>query len=1340
MLGFLSSSRRNAVAEDVARSDEVSRPTSSGGEFEKFFSILLGSLCNAWGTFIVMAWMGNHDTLAIVAQFGPIMRFNTAVLFTLLGSAIIARGFERRLLSSVLAGIVAATGAVTLLQYLLQADFGIDELLFHNPHLSGDLAGSRMSINSATCAVLVGLSLILLRDGRGRSWRLLVTGLLASAAAAVSVVAIFGHFTGLIAARGWFGSGGMSVPTAIGYFSVSAWICWLTARRETRTARGRVNWLPLTAGNAAVVATLALWHGLEYQDNQNVEQHVHRQFTTLCVELTYSLKHYDGVLTRMAARWNAAGQTPEPIWRADVKNYLQALRGFDTIAWVDADLKPRRVMNSPEFDFDAGQPIPAELLKWLQLAAPRTAQTIVAPNEKSPHERDIWLCKPITNAGMPDGWIVAVFDLRRLMREAIAHTSVEGQQLAIQSGTTELFRGSQSSDPGDLSLKQSRRLDFGGLSLNILDTPSRAWTSAQHSWLPAMTMFAGLIMSALLMSTLHLAASAREMYAHAMATQRRLRKTMALQQAILDNAQRSIISVSRDGVIQVFNRAAERTLGYSAAEMVGKHTPTVIHDSEEMAERARRLTEEFGRPLESPMDVFTAKPLLEGSEEREWTYVRKDGTRFPVLLSVCPIRDSSGEIPGFLGIANDITERRRLDAELERARLAAESASRAKSEFLANMSHEIRTPMNGIIGMTELMLTTEVTPDQRESLEIIQDSADALLTIVNDVLDFSKIEAGKLDLSSAPFDLGDKVGNAMRMLSGRAAQKGLELICSIDARIPRLVVGDADRLRQIIVNLVGNAIKFTTQGEILLHVEPCADDRSFQDASRCRLHFAVTDTGMGIPRDKQEAIFAAFAQADSSTTRQFGGTGLGLTISSRLVEMMGGRIWVESEVGQGSTFHFTAEFDQVPDGELPGACMQLKSLDGLSVLIVDDIDANRRILCDAVSRAGMRPHAVASASEGLAAAFDRVGRGQPFAAIITDYLMPGLDGLELTRVIRGADLVADTPIIMLSSAANAECIERGRQLGIHSCLAKPIKQADLLEALRLAIDASRPPQPKQQTMSAEKESEQMDESDEQHVPARSLRVLLAEDNPINQRVSSRMLERDGHHVTIANNGREAVELSQRQAFDLILMDVQMPEMDGFQATAAIRALEPAGGKHLPIIAMTAHAMQGDRERCLAAGMDSYITKPVRGVELRRELATIQPACDEPACESTSEPATGPCDWSRSLEAVDGNVEFLFELVNLFLEDVPPTMTELRRAVAQGDAPRAGKLAHRLRGSCQPFCAGVANTAAEQFESQAQSDVAVDELKASFVHLDATIESLLRQLSSLSNASPSAMAR
>lgn len=1297
---------------------------------ETLFSIVLGGLCSAWGVFIVMAWRSNPTILNAIAQLGPIMRFNTAVVFILLGSAIIARAFQRTRVSRCLAGIVAAVGAVTLLQYLLHADYGIDELLFHNPY-TGDLAGSRMSINSATCALLVGLSLILIRDGRGRSWRLLATGLLASAAAAVSVVAIFGHFTGLIAARGWFGSGGMSVPTAVGYFACSAWVCWLTARRESRSAKGRMNWLPLTVGNAAVVATLALWHGLEYQDNQNVERHLDRQLTTLCVELTYSLKHYEGVLTRMAARWDAAGQTPEPIWRADVKNYLQALRGFDTIAWIDADLQPRRVMSSPEFDFDAGQPIPVALLKWLQAATSPSVQTTIAENEKSPHERDIWLCKPVKNQGKPDGWIVGVFDMRRLMREALKHTSVEGQHLAIQCGAIELYRDGQSGDAADVALRQSRRLDFGGLVLNIVDTPARSWTRSQRSWLPAMTMFAGLVMSALLVSTLHLAASARENYSHAIATQRRLRKTMALQQAILDNAQRSIVSVSADGMIQAFNRAAERMLGYSEAEMIGKQTPAVFHDPEELAERARQLSEELGRDIESPMDVFTAKALLDGSEEREWTYVRKDGTRFPVLLSVCPIRDSSGEIPGFLGIANDITERRRLDEELERAKLAAESASRAKSEFLANMSHEIRTPMNGIIGMTELMLTTEITRDQRESLEIIQDSADALLTIVNDVLDFSKIEAGKLDLSISTFDLGDKVGNAMRLLTGRAAQKGLELICSIDARIPRLVGGDADRLRQVIVNLVGNAIKFTTQGEILLHVEPSSDEQT-QDRSRCRLHFAVSDTGMGIPRDKQESIFAAFAQADSSTTRQFGGTGLGLTISSRLVEMMGGRIWVESEVGQGSTFHFTAEFDQVECDELPGTTVQLSSLAGLAVLIVDDVDANRRILCDTVSRVGMHPVAVASAADGLAAVLERAAHKQPFAAVITDYLMPGLDGLELARVIRGAELVANTPIVMLSSAANSKCVEQGRHLGIHSCLAKPIKQADLLQALRAAIDTHRPPEPMSQTLAVEN----TEMEDDSVAPVRSLRVLLAEDNPINQRVSSRMLERDGHQVTIARNGREAVDLASRQTFDVVLMDVQMPEMDGFQATAAIRQLEQPGEQPLPIIAMTAHALQGDRERCLAAGMDSYITKPVRGVDLRRELAAIEPAAEAP----TSNAATGPCDWSKSLEAVDGNVEFLFELVNLFLEDVPPTMSLLRKAMAEGDAQKAAKLAHRLRGSCQPFCAESANTAAQQFESQAQSAVGVDELQASFDYLDATIESLLCQLSSLSNASQGATAR
>jgi two-component system sensor histidine kinase/response regulator len=617
------------------------------------------------------------------------------------------------------------------------------------------------------------------------------------------------------------------------------------------------------------------------------------------------------------------------------------------------------------------------------------------------------------------------------------------------------------------------------------------------------------------------------------------------------------------------NQEAEELLGYRPEQWLadGNFLFDHVHPDD------RELTESF----------CAAAAEDRSSQRFEHRMICADRTVIWLRTSVRLVV-GDGKSKELVGVMTDITERKR-------AQDAAESASRAKSEFLASMSHEIRTPMNGVIGMTELVLDTDLTFEQREYLNAVKFSAESLLTIINDILDFSKIEAGKLDLDPVSFHLQESVEETMRALAFRAHEKGLELLCDIKADVPCHVIGDSVRIRQIIVNLVGNSIKFTERGQVELVVALEAPNLEALSYEELRLHFIVSDTGVGIAPEKQKLIFEAFSQADSSTTRRFGGTGLGLTISSRLVEAMGGKIWVESEPGKGSSFHFTVTLGVSHQATtLPS--IEEMPLAGIPVLVVDDNFTNRRIVTEMFWMWQMKPTEAASAQEALTHLRRASERGNPFALIVTDVHMPEMDGFDLAQRIKDAPNLAGVAIVMLTSGENRGDIQRCRQMGISAHLMKPVRRVELRAAISKAL---RYP------------SEHGNENDPVlpvsqvalPVAPESLRsrILLAEDNVVNQRLAARILEKGGHTVVIAGNGREAIALLQREIIDLVLMDVQMPEMDGFEATMAIRKDEVGKNKHIPIIAMTAHAMTGDRDRCLAAGMDSYISKPIRALDL-----------------------------------------------------------------------------------------------------------------------------------------------
>ncbi len=777
--------------------------------------------------------------------------------------------------------------------------------------------------------------------------------------------------------------------------------------------------------------------------------------------------------------------------------------------------------------------------------------------------------------------------------------------------------------------------------------------------------------------------------------EQRVAERTAYLNALVETSPLGIVTTDPQGRVQICNTAFERLFQYVREEVIGADLNSLVTPVRTEAKKQR-----------SSARRSEAGETIQTTTQRR----RKDGTLVDVELYGVPMR-VGGEHVGALVIYHDITAKKRAEEALRSAKEQAEEANRAKSEFLANMSHEIRTPMNGILGMTQLTLETKLNDEQREYLGMVKSSADSLLTLLNDILDFSKIEAGKLGLDSSPFAPRESIGEALKALGHLAHRKGLELAWHVDAGVPTWLMGDSGRLRQILVNLVMNAIKFTERGEVVVSVK--VESKTPEEVE---LHFSVRDTGIGIPAEKRKLIFGAFTQADSSTTRKYGGTGLGLTISQALVKMMKGSISVESEPRKGSVFHFTARL-KVPEASfIPPAAAEPAALRGLRALVVDDNQTNRLILTELLSQWGMAPEQAASGSEALKLLAGESQGSAPFRLALIDADMPEMDGFALAELVKNTPEGSALNMFMLSSTMQSGDIARSHEAGLAGFLTKPVQPSELLDAILGVMSSTG-------NMAADAE-------DIQSVPQISntgtgMRILLAEDNAVNRQLARLLLEKRGYTVIIAKNGIEALAAVEREEIDMVLMDVQMPEMDGLEAIRAIRSNEKISKRHLPIISLTAHVMKGDREKCIEAGADDYIPKPIQPANLFAAMERMHPSERDPEPDVAA-PAVSDSFNAALLERVQGDRELLAEIVQLFESGLPAILQGLRESIARKEAAEIARTAHMLKGSVGNFGRGSAFRALEEMESFAKENDMAQTAKA-FVLVERELKELLAAL-------------
>ncbi len=1291
------------------------------------------------GLSVIIGWhTGNSTLITIRPSFVP-MVYNTAFSFALCGLALLLGVVKFNRAALTCGAVVLFISALTVVEYLMGVNLGLDQFLmnyyldFQIPH------PGRTALSTALCFTLSGTAFVLHftnAAGRFGAARIIaaVTGItimLGALVAVMGTVAVTGYLVGVPAAYSWGAFSTMAAHTAFGLIFVGAGIIAQSWGYYRAVVNDSPRWLPILVGFVALVLSLNFYLALHVQQQNNVQRTIDGRAAGLKYAVENGVKERVLALERMGDRWTKRGGTSFAEWQADAANYERNFQSFQSIEWVDANFQTQWIEpasgNESASNFNYIEKIGHPAIE----TAVRQRQTIVSQTvELKQGGRGILVSVPVYRNDEFDGFILAVLHIETLLKKILPDDLKKDYLIIILENNQDIYQDEMATASPGTKWHEQTSINLPGFQWQTDIAPNSATLVGLESKIPGAAFTVGLFVSLLLGWTVYLLQkSRREITERILAekelskSEEHLRQVSVLQKAILNSANYTMISTTPDGTIMAFNRTAEKWLGYDAEEVIAKCSPAIFHNLPEVVARAAELTEQLDIQIEPGFEAFVALTRRGIVDEHEWTYIRKDGSRFPVMLSITAMRDEKGEITGFLGIGSDITERKQMEKELKSAHDAALESVRMKSEFLANMSHEIRTPMNGVIGMTDMLLATDLDSEQREQTEIIKTSADGLLNIINDILDFSKIEAGKLNFETIDFDLRGTVESTVGLFAERAAHQNIELASLVNNDVPVDLQGDPGRLRQILTNLIGNAVKFTTHGEIIIRVEMVS-----QTVEDVRLHFLVSDTGIGIKPEAQKYLFQAFTQADGSTTRKYGGTGLGLAISKQLIEMMNGEINLESEPDKGSVFSFTADFKKQPAATVAKKFTPLTDLKNIRTLIVDDNSTNRKILRYQTESWGM----IVDEAENGAAALERLDSAaqsnEPYDLAILDLTMPDMDGFELARRIKSNAATCETRLILMPSFGQRGHGRIARETGVDGYLIKPVKETELFKCIAAVMGKT--------MILALNYYKNLPSLVTHHTlvesrPANETCILVAEDNPVNQTVARMQIEKLGYRVDIVANGQLALQALKRQNYSLILMDCQMPEMDGYTATSEIRRNE-AENKKIPIIAMTANAMPDDREKCLAAGMDDFITKPVKAEILAKTLSLWlnldqnQQTPNQPVPESM--PASTEISDLAEIASLDESVldnfcelqtpetpDLVTNLIDLFIEDAGLRMKILKTAVSTQDKAKIKEQAHAFKGSAENIgafkLAALGKLVEENLNDIEQARIIVDEMES-----------------------------